>query len=271
MDSFRIILISVILVIPFVHCLPQGYFYSRPDNVFELPRVESDKLTGHTGHVLQKTVSFKVSHEDHQPFNVYTDGVFINPNRPATTGYYSKGTLQNDNPYIINTLNGNPIQNTYSSSQDTNSFLNNVNNGYSQANHLSKIPPDILGATSQTTQSPSIIKHIYFHVPQPDIEENVRPIKPQAKKTYRIVFIKLPAQTLFNSQTQSIIKPSAIEEKTLIYVLIKKPEEKQTIVPTSHKLSEHEVVFVKYGENKGTRTETVETPRRILSSFQDQS
>ncbi|XP_047524441.1 uncharacterized protein LOC125062504 [Pieris napi] len=269
MDSFRIILISVILVVPFVHCIPQGYFYSRPDMAFELPRIESNKLTRHTGQVLQKTVSFKVSHEAHQPFNVYADGVFINPNRPATNGYYSEGTLQNNNPYSVDTLNGNAIQNTYSS-QDTNSFLNNVNNGYSPANQLSKIQSDILGVTSQTTQSPSIIKHIYFHVPQPDVEENVRPIKPQAKKTYRIVFIKLPAQTLFNSRTQSIIKPSTIEEKTLIYVLIKKPEEKQIIVPKSHKLSEHEVVFVKYKENMATRTETIETPRRILSNFQDE-
>ncbi|XP_045489919.1 uncharacterized protein LOC123690540 [Pieris rapae] len=265
MVSFRII-ICVILVIPFVLCIPQGYFYSRPDNVFELPRIETGKLTGHSGQVLQKTVSFKVSHEAKQPFNVYADGVFINPNRPAATGFHSEGTLQNNNPISIYTMNGNAIQNTYA---HANSFLNNLNDGYSQANQLSKIPSDNLGVASQTTQSPSIIKHIYFHVPQPEIEEYVRPNRPQAKKTYRILFIKLPAQTLFNSQTQSIIKPSAIEEKTLIYVLIKKPEEKQIIVPTSHKLSEHEVVFVKYRGNIGK--ETVETPRRIISKLEDQS
>ncbi|CAG4941980.1 unnamed protein product [Colias eurytheme] len=118
--------------------------------------------------------------------------------------------------------------------------------------------------------APVITKHIYFHVPPPDVEEEQRiPIPPPPKKTYRILFIKLPAQASSSNAIelqQRLRAVAPVEEKTLIYVLVKKPEEQQVIVPTAPKLSEHEVLFVKYRDNPITQTEelerVVEIPQR---------
>ncbi|XP_038216638.1 uncharacterized protein LOC119835729 [Zerene cesonia] len=115
---------------------------------------------------------------------------------------------------------------------------------------------------SNEVSAPVITKHIYFHVPPPDVEEVQRiPSPPPPKKTYKILFIKLPAQASASNanQLQSSLRAAApIEEKTLIYVLVKKPEEQQVIVTNPPKLSEHEVLFVNYRDNPITETEEIE-------------
>lgn len=97
-----------------------------------------------------------------------------------------------------------------------------------------------------------IQKHIYVHVPPPEAPED-RPIRnfapsAPAQKHYKIIFIKAPTPP---TPTAPVIPalPAQDEQKTLIYVLVKKPEEAPefslpTIAPTQP--SKPEVYFIKY-------------------------
>lgn len=101
----------------------------------------------------------------------------------------------------------------------------------------------------QTTyDTPVTKKFIYFHVPPPEFDrpQYQAPVTPP-KKTYKIIFIKAPAQVT----KQHISVPSPIEEKTLIYVLVKKPQDPSIHIPTSTvNESKPEVFYVKYKQNK---------------------
>ncbi|KAJ8687713.1 hypothetical protein QAD02_023507 [Eretmocerus hayati] len=100
-----------------------------------------------------------------------------------------------------------------------------------------------------------IQKHIYVHVPPPEPEE-ARPQRqfgpaPQAQKHYKIIFIKAPTAP---TPTAPVIPQLAQDEqKTLIYVLVKKPEDAPeftlpTAAPTQP--SKPEVYFIKYKTQK---------------------
>lgn len=97
-----------------------------------------------------------------------------------------------------------------------------------------------------------ITKNVYVHVPpeEPVTYAPARQIQvPVAKKHYKIIFIKAPAPP---TPTAPII-PERIEDehKTLVYVLVKKPEEQPEIeipeAPTTEP-SKPEVFFIKYKE-----------------------
>lgn len=95
-----------------------------------------------------------------------------------------------------------------------------------------------------------IQKHIYVHVPPPEQEE-FRPHKPIAtvapQKHYKIIFIKAPSAPAPTLPTIPIQPQN--EEKTLVYVLVKKPEEAPEIsipTPVPTQPSKPEVYFIKY-------------------------
>ncbi|XP_035778354.1 titin-like [Anopheles albimanus] len=103
--------------------------------------------------------------------------------------------------------------------------------------------------------APQVVqKHIYVHVPPPEKEEVYYPRVPQvapAQKHYKIIFIKAPSPP----QQKAPIIPvqPQNEEKTLVYVLHKKPEEPEDIViptPPPTKPSKPEVYFIKYKTQK---------------------
>lgn len=101
-------------------------------------------------------------------------------------------------------------------------------------------------------QSPVVHKHVYVHVPPPEAPEYKAPKQvplPQPpQKHYKIVFIKAPTPpTPTAPQLPPLPQPD--EEKTLIYVLVKKPEEAPDIVlPTQAPTqpSKPEVYFIRY-------------------------
>ncbi|XP_048488635.1 adhesive plaque matrix protein-like [Plutella xylostella] len=109
---------------------------------------------------------------------------------------------------------------------------------------------------------PVVSKHVYFHVPPADIEEQPKspqylPPAPPAKKDYKIIFIKAPSQetnnnaALIQQQLQNQLAAKT-EEKTLIYVLSKKPEPQPPIIqqlPAPTEPSKPEVYYVKYKKN----------------------
>ncbi|XP_062701162.1 uncharacterized protein LOC109397684 isoform X1 [Aedes albopictus] len=130
------------------------------------------------------------------------------------------------------------------------------NGGYSYG--PPPLPPSISvnsygSATSEygpPSQAPIIHKHVYVHVPPPEDEVPTtrKPITvPPPQKHYKIVFIKAPSPP---SQAPPVIPPlPQNEEKTLVYVLVKKQEEQPDIViptPAPTPPSKPEVYFIRY-------------------------
>lgn len=110
-------------------------------------------------------------------------------------------------------------------------------------------PAPVYGAPAQP---PVVHKHVYVHVPPPEAPE-YKPPKYQAppappQKHYKIVFIKAPTPP---TPTAPVLPPlpAQDEEKTLIYVLVKKPEEApELVLPTQAPTipSKPEVYFIRY-------------------------
>jgi len=96
------------------------------------------------------------------------------------------------------------------------------------------------------------LKDIYVHVPPAEEPEDRYPqpnLPPApARKHYRIVFIKAPTPSA--TKTALRIKQAPVEEKTIIYVLTKKPDPLdlqaaiEEIAPKQP--SKPEVFFIKY-------------------------
>ncbi|KAL4717671.1 hypothetical protein ACJJTC_000820 [Scirpophaga incertulas] len=102
--------------------------------------------------------------------------------------------------------------------------------------------------------APLVQKHIYVHVPPPEPVETRVPRIPAVappQKHYKIIFIKAPTPPtpvapIIPVQPQN-------EEKTLVYVLVKRPEEQPEIIiptPAPTQPSKPEVYFIKYQTQK---------------------
>ena len=106
------------------------------------------------------------------------------------------------------------------------------------------------------TPAPIIHKHVYVHVPPPEPEYTTprRPFETlPVQKHYRIIFIKAPTQT---APTLPPL-PAAVEneEKTIVYVLVKRPDDLRDIVlptPPSTVPSKPEVYFIRYKTQEST-------------------
>lgn len=103
-------------------------------------------------------------------------------------------------------------------------------------------------------QLPEITKSVFVHLP-PDSENElpvpqVLPVQPP-RKHYKIIFIKAPEFPKYNAP---IIPPQPQDEhKTLVYVLVKKPDEQPQIelpIPAATPPAKPEVYFIKYKENE---------------------
>ncbi|KAI8430815.1 hypothetical protein MSG28_000970 [Choristoneura fumiferana] len=123
-----------------------------------------------------------------------------------------------------------------------NAYLSGIQNGQHTVQPISALRPS--NANIQAHR-PVITKHIYFHLPPADDSAAAAPVTATPpKKTYNIIFIKLPSlKSASAAQLQQLInEQAAIENKTLIYVLVRKPETQ----PTQPITSKPEVFFVKY-------------------------
>ncbi|KAJ8956117.1 hypothetical protein NQ318_016571 [Aromia moschata] len=99
-------------------------------------------------------------------------------------------------------------------------------------------------------QPPTIHKHVYVHVPPPETDYPA-PRKPitvaPPQKHYKIIFIKAPTPP---TPTAPVIPAQPQnEEKTLVYVLVKRPEPEPEITiptPAPTQPSKPEVYFIRY-------------------------
>lgn len=103
---------------------------------------------------------------------------------------------------------------------------------------------------------PKVFRHISLFV-APDSNEDrqqVRTIRPQQNKDkhVQIIFIKAPSHSSAQ-QTEIQLSPQP-EQKTLVYVLLKKPEAGESNVkvlgpPPTKKPPQPEVYFIKYSDS----------------------
>ncbi|ALC45827.1 TwdlG [Drosophila busckii] len=114
----------------------------------------------------------------------------------------------------------------------------------------------------------TVSKDIYVHVPPAEEEAQhyqpaPLPVAPP-RKHYRIVFIKAPTPSV--SKTALRVQQAPVEEKTIIYVLTKKPDplELQTAIQEAPKqISKPEVFFIKYK----TQEEAAHAQRTIQAQY----
>ncbi|XP_030573914.1 extensin [Drosophila novamexicana] len=133
--------------------------------------------------------------------------------------------------------------------------LSSYDDSYNMAHRLSGVQH--ASGYNNAPQETRVHKHIYVHVPPKDFEEEdaVQPrvhheLGPK-QKHYKIVFIKAPSAPALRAPV--VPPPPQNEEKTLIYVLHKKPDQEQDIVipsPPPTKPSKPEVYFIKYKTKK---------------------
>lgn len=104
-------------------------------------------------------------------------------------------------------------------------------------------------------------KHVYVHVAPEEPEEQRQrqqlSIAPP-QKHYKIIFIKAPSPPTYSAPIIPVQPQN--EEKTLVYVLVKKPKDSQevvipTVAPT--KPSKPEVYFIKYKTQKEAHVDNV--------------
>lgn len=106
-------------------------------------------------------------------------------------------------------------------------------------------------------QPPQIFKHFYVHA-APEEPEVAKPRQaitlPPPQKHYKIIFIKAPIQSAY--VPPYIPAPQQNEEKTIVYVLVQKPEEQQDIVIPKVEPkppSKPEVFFIKYNSKEDSK------------------
>lgn len=120
---------------------------------------------------------------------------------------------------------------------------------------------------SVQSQEPIITKHFYVHAAPEDPEEKSAGPRfvqiGRARKNYKIIFIKPPTYDL-TSQIIPVVPPT--EEKTIVYVLSKKPTLDQNVQfpePAPTEPSKPDVFFIKYK----TQQEADEAQQSIQGNF----
>ncbi|XP_053624454.1 uncharacterized protein LOC128683170 [Plodia interpunctella] len=107
------------------------------------------------------------------------------------------------------------------------------------------------------SQQAQVFKHFYVHA-APEDEEPPKPrtpiVLPPPQKHYKIIFIKAPTQ--FAGSPQIVPVPQQNEEKTIVYVLVNKPEDTQNVVVPKVEQRppiKPEVYFIKYNNKEGSK------------------
>lgn len=224
-----------------VHCRPQGYPYP-PLNSYGAPAVDN----------YAANENGLVGYEYYNANNVN--------NLPQNNPNNFQNGQNNIQSAVPNAAQLAPLYNlpVPATNSETSQALNVMSNsGTSGANTM-------LAGNSQNelnngyNLAPVIHKHVYVHAPPPEEETENKVQNPyQAappQKHYKIIFIKTPTPTA--QPTQNVLVPQS-EEKTIVYVLVKKPDDIAAAIPTTTPTlpSKPEVYYIKY-RNKAQRAPT---------------
>ncbi|XP_050522012.1 prisilkin-39-like [Daktulosphaira vitifoliae] len=174
---------------------------------------------------------------------------------PSSSGGYSSGGYSSGG-YSTGGLSSGGLSSGYSGSSSSYASAP-ISSGYSSGGSSSYSSGGSSGYSSgynYAPVAPIVQKHIYVHVPPPE-QEYIAPQPTQSiappQKHYKIIFIKAPTPPTPTVPHIPVIPQDS--EKTLIYVLVKKPEEQpQITIPTAAPTapSKPEVYFIKYKAQK---------------------
>nr|CAI5826241.1 unnamed protein product [Callosobruchus analis] len=110
-------------------------------------------------------------------------------------------------------------------------------------------PAPFVDSSFTYEESGKISKQVYFFdAPEEEaVQPKIRVISPPPQKTVKLIFVKAPSQP--SASSIKLVAPPSIEEKTVVYVLSKNPDEQQIEIEaaTNQKTpSKPEVYYVKY-------------------------
>ncbi|XP_063393746.1 uncharacterized protein LOC134678923 [Cydia fagiglandana] len=193
--------------------------------------------TGYQGNVFQSGTGYQTG----TGYHPQTGSGYQTDNTRYQTGGNYAGADSTGNQYqssglfgTSGSLQGVQGLNQYQSSSQYNANSANYQQYYSQVQQ----------------QAPQVFKHFYVHA-APEEPELPRPrqpvVLPAPQKHYKIIFIKTPAPVVKSTQFVPVQQPN--EEKTIVYVLVKKPEVVEDIVVPKIEQkppSKPEVFFIKY-------------------------
>lgn len=135
--------------------------------------------------------------------------------------------------------------NQYSTGQTASVY----NTAQTQASSQAQVQQRHYNQPSPQQLQPIVTKHFYVHAAPEDPEENEGPRYVQIgrpRKNYKVIFIKAPT---YGSSSQIIPVLPPTEDKTIVYVLSKKPTFNQNIQlpePPVTEPSKPDVFFIKY-------------------------
>ncbi|KAH8248098.1 hypothetical protein KR038_000490, partial [Drosophila bunnanda] len=197
----------------------------------------------------------------------------------APQGYNYQAQLQQQlpalqAPAVQQILPGGGLQFSTSSSQHGQVYQQQQaplggNIAYNVQPQIYQPQPQLQLQQQQQHQQHLVSKDIYVHVPPVDVAEEAYPQPalppPPPRKHYRIVFIKAPTPSV--SKAALRVKQAPVEEKTIIYVLTKKPDplDLQAAIEEAapKQPSKPEVFFIKYK----TQEEAAHAQRTIQAQY----
>ncbi|XP_031355168.1 uncharacterized protein LOC116179512 [Photinus pyralis] len=92
--------------------------------------------------------------------------------------------------------------------------------------------------------------HVFFYGSEEDLQARFKVnVVPASHKNTKIIFVKTPGYTVV---PEVVAPPSQAEDKTLVYVLVKKPQDGSITIPTGLgvKQGKPEVFFIKYNSKQ---------------------
>nr|NP_001298931.1 uncharacterized LOC106126390 precursor [Papilio xuthus]BAM17691.1 cuticular protein PxutCPT1 [Papilio xuthus] len=250
-----------------------GYHYKVPQTSYGIPTYQTSSSsgvynTGLSGSSSGSNYNGQYTGAANAGSNYYT-GQGANQNvQSSTIGYNTKyqtgyqpniqttggaiGTGSNSNYY--QTSSSGVVRPTYQTGGDYSAFNQFQTSSQYQTSAANKYQQYYNVVQQQPAQ---VFKHYYVHAApeEPEISKPRQPIVlPPAQKHYKVIFIKAPAAP---AQAPQIIpvQPQN-EEKTIVYVLVKKPEEAQDIViPKIEQKppTKPEVYFIKYNNKQDSQ------------------
>ncbi|XP_028145903.1 uncharacterized PPE family protein PPE40-like [Diabrotica virgifera virgifera] len=218
-----------------------GYNYPSPNSGSQISGNGNFGLGNNGGNLLSSGSQNSGSFLNNIPSSSY--------GTPGLSGSLFPSASSNLNNFGNNGLNNLGNNGLNSGSLNTGSLFNNV----PSSNYGS--PSNNNGQFSDSNSSPSFgpvpqQKHVYVYVAPPDPEAESKQLYiPAAPVNHKIIFIKAPSQSA--SRTH-VVPSGAGQEKTLVYVLVKKPEDPEIHLnaPAPTLASKPEVYFIKYKTNK---------------------
>jgi len=208
-----------------------------------------------------------------------------------TTSFGSNGNGGNGGNYNGQATFSDPSVTAYQQSFSSQSNGYNQGGNYNQVGqggHYNQGGQGDYSGYNQYSGQAQVHKHVYFYDSPEDLPAPSIRISGQAssaQKNYKIIFIKAPSYKA--PEVPQIPIQQQNEEKTLVYVLVKKPDESQEIVvPTlaPSKPSKPEVFFIKYktqkeaeaqiqqiqqGSSSGVSANSVDNDAAFVSTIKD--